>query len=105
MKTGRTLQELAVEIERQSAGKRDFLADTRELTMLTTADGSELHIAGSGEFGLRPLAHQQIADYLDIPRKFYGRLARQTCSKECARRAAGRRRSAARRVRRKGLAA
>ncbi len=74
MKAGRTLQELAAEIERQSAGKRDFLADTRELTMLTTSDGSEVHIAGSGEFGLRPLAHEQIADYLDIPRKFYGRL-------------------------------
>jgi hypothetical protein len=75
VKTGRTLQELAAEIERQSATKRDFLVDTSEhLTMLTTADGSELHIAGCDEFGLRPLAHEQIADYLDIPRKFYGRL-------------------------------
>src|SRR5215472_16746409 len=44
------------------------------MTMLTTADGSELHIAGNGECGLRPLAHEQFADYLDIPRKFYGRL-------------------------------
>jgi Domain of unknown function (DUF932) len=74
MKAGRTLQELAVEIERQSAGKRDFVADTRELTMLTTSDGSELHVAGSGEFGLRPLAHEQVADHLDIPRKYYSRL-------------------------------
>ena len=74
MKAGRTLQELAAEIARQSAGKRDFVADTRELTMLTTSDGSELHVGGSGEFALRPLASEQIADYLDIPRKFYGRL-------------------------------
>jgi len=75
MKAGRTLHELAPEIERQSAGKRDFIVDTSEhLTMLTTSDGSELHIAGSGEFAFRPLAHEQVADYLDIPRKFYSRL-------------------------------
>jgi hypothetical protein len=75
VKVGRTLQELAVEIERQSTSKRDFIVDTSEhLTMLTTSDGSELHVAGSDEFGVRPLAHEQIADYLDIPRKFYRRL-------------------------------
>src|SRR5215472_7865587 len=46
VKAGRTLQELAAEIERQSASKRDFIVDTCEhLTMLTTTDGSELHIA------------------------------------------------------------
>jgi hypothetical protein len=34
MKTGRTLHELAAEIERQppTSDKRDFLADTRQLT-------------------------------------------------------------------------
>jgi Domain of unknown function (DUF932) len=74
MKAGRTLQELATEIARQSAGKRDFLADTRDLAMLTTRAGSKLRIATRAVCGLRPLVHEQIADYLDIPRKFYGRL-------------------------------
>jgi len=71
MKAGRTLQELAVEIRRQSETKRDFLADTRELTML---GGRELHVGGQGEFGLRGLAHDQIADHLEIPRRYYERL-------------------------------
>jgi Domain of unknown function (DUF932) len=74
MKTGRTLQELAAEIERQSASKRDFLADTHELTLLTVGEGSELHLPGSGEFPLRTLANEQIADHLDIPRRYYSLL-------------------------------
>ncbi len=71
MKAGRTLQELAVEIRRQAETKRDFLADTRELTLL---NGSELHVGSQGEFALRPLAHDQIADHLEIPRRYYERL-------------------------------
>lgn len=71
MKAGKTLTELAQEIERQSATKRDFLADTRELTLLSA---SELHITDHEEFGTVPLAHGQIADHLGIPRRFYERL-------------------------------
>jgi hypothetical protein len=74
MKTGRTLQELAAEIERQAASKHDFLADTRELTMLTVGSTSELHVPGSGEFPLRRLPHDQVADHLGIPRAYYSRL-------------------------------
>ena len=34
MKQGRTLTELAVELERQHTSKRDFIADTRELELV-----------------------------------------------------------------------
>lgn len=71
MKTGRSLTELAAELERQSAAKRDFIADTRELAMF---NGNEIHVTGQGEFGMRPLAHAQISDHLSIPRKYYDRL-------------------------------
>ena len=74
MKTGRTLVELAQEIERQSAAKRDFRANTSEITMLTTEGGSELVLPKFGEFGVNELAHRQIATHLGIPAKFYERL-------------------------------
>lgn len=73
MKAGRSLAELAAEIRRQSESKRDFLADTRELTLL---NGSELHLSGQAEFGMRSLAHAQVAEHLSIPRGYYERLRR-----------------------------
>lgn len=74
MKTGRTLQELAAEIERQRELRRDFLADTRHLSL--GADG-RLTIQGVDDtptFKVSPLAHGQIAQRLDIPKRFYDRL-------------------------------
>lgn len=71
MKSGKSLAELADEIGRQSATKRDFLADTREQTLLNASD---LHLPGLGKFEVSPLAHGQIADHLGIPRRYYERL-------------------------------
>ncbi len=74
MKAGKSLTELAQEIERQRATKRDFLADTRGQTLL---NASELHLTGQGEFGVTDLAHGQIADHLGIPRRYYERLRQE----------------------------
>lgn len=75
MKTGRTLTELAAEITRQSKVKADYVAPTNELTFLTTESGSELFLPnGKGEFGIKPLAHQQLASHLGIPSQYYQRL-------------------------------
>lgn len=81
MKTGRTLQQLAAELDRQNKAKRDFLVDTRELTLLTAKDEdgkggtSELHVPnGVGEFPVLTQAHRQISSRLDIPAKFYERI-------------------------------
>ncbi len=65
MKAGRSLPELAAEIRRQAESKRDFLADTRELTLL---NGNELSVGAQGEFQVRDLGHAQIAEHLSIPR-------------------------------------
>lgn len=71
MKTGRTLQELAIELERQVTAKKDYLANTSN--MRVTAEGElvinemvPLHITNTG--------HDQIAAHTDIPRKYYNRM-------------------------------
>lgn len=77
MKTGKTLVELAQEISRQSALKRDFVAPTNELVFLTGPESgtSELVLPqGKGEFTVTDLAHRQIAHHLGIPGQYYDRI-------------------------------
>ena len=68
MKTGKTLTELAQELELQQNNKRDFLADTRKLEMLNSAS---LKIDDKGEFPLTHRCHLQVADRVGIPAKYY----------------------------------
>lgn len=76
MRQGKSLTEMATELERQKEAKADYIADTRELTLLTQQDGgSELSIKNVGEFGVTEHTHSQIGDRLSIPKKFYRRLA------------------------------
>lgn len=78
MKQGKSLVELATEIERQAQSKRDFKADTSLLTMETDANAvSKLAIDGVGAFGVTSHTHTQIADRLQVPQKFYERLRTQ----------------------------
>lgn len=106
MKAGRSLQELAAEIERQADSKRDFLASTKAVSMTVDEGAQEefqklmskpvrrreqrpqptltqspvrIAIPGNGggplTFGIRNLAHSQIAQKLSIPQKYYERMA------------------------------
>lgn len=76
MKNGLTLTELASEIERQSNAKKDYVVNTSALTMTAEA---QLHFKGNGVETLdaTPIAHEQIAARLDIPRSYYNRLQAQ----------------------------
>ena len=75
MKTGRTLTELAAELERQSQSKRDFVADTRALKMEPTTDDHRVILQGvNGGMTLRSIAHQQLAATLSIPKPYYDRM-------------------------------
>lgn len=91
MKQGKTLSELAAELERQEAAKQDYIADTSRMhftTAITTPvpgtttapTRSEIDLLGDGSTeetnGLVVLdyAHRQIADHLKIPSRFYERL-------------------------------
>jgi hypothetical protein len=83
MKTGKTLVELAVEIERQTKTKADYIAPTKKLEMTPW-------VGGEGKVGdvaliiplgsntqvlaVNDLAHRQIGDRIGIPAKYYDRM-------------------------------
>ncbi len=73
MKQGRTLTELAAEIERQAGAKMDLMADTREITLRSNGT-SRLAVAGAGDFGITDMAHGQIAEHAGIPKGYYDRM-------------------------------
>lgn len=77
MKFGRSLQELAVEVKRQKDTKRDFVGPTTALRMQAfVGQRPKLAIGKNGDaqlFEVNELAHEQIADRLEIPRKYYDR--------------------------------
>lgn len=86
MKTGLTLTQLAQELDRQNRAKRDFLVDTRQLTVLppaAPADGDDAPVwipeltlpDSAGEFTIRGVAPRQIGDHLKIPARFWDLLA------------------------------
>jgi len=78
MKTGKSLVELAQEIERQSAAKKDFIAPVSRLSasVETVNDSSQvvLNLQGQDAFPLAPYAHGQMAQYLEIPKPYYDRM-------------------------------
>lgn len=88
MKQGKSLTELAAEIERQKTAKRDFVADTRRLRMVpmdvwdevgdeTTEDmhpANGIEVEDHGKFPINELAHSQIARRLKIPGQYYNRM-------------------------------
>ncbi len=81
MKQGRSLQELAAEIERQSKAKRDFVSPMTDLHMGLRPDDDDpgslqptMLVGTKGEFPIRPLAHSQIATRLKIPSRYYDRM-------------------------------
>ncbi len=77
MKTGKTLVELATELERQSDTKKDFVASTSVLEM--TPEGEltlETEMSSNG-FPLTDNCHAQIATKLDIPAKYYNRMRKE----------------------------
>lgn len=77
MKQGKTLEALGTELQRQRASRQDFVADTRQLTF-STENGKSRMVFSTGErlldFGVNPLAHQQISARLGIPLKYYQKM-------------------------------
>lgn len=78
MKTGRTLQELAAEIERQNEVKEDYLVDSKALTVsvlpqegaLMTVETDDTYM----DLGIRETAHGQVSASIGIPSRYYHRL-------------------------------
>lgn len=81
MKAGKTLQELAAELDRQNNVKRDFVLDTKNIRMSVDAGAPNLDIIrADGEhtnidrFAMNDIAHRQIGTNLNIPAKYYDRM-------------------------------
>jgi hypothetical protein len=81
MKTGRTLQALAAELDRQAAAKRDFVVDGRAILAGDMPDRIQLNRYGDGgeyqaheTFTPNDLFHRQIGNALGIPAKYYDRM-------------------------------
>lgn len=85
MKTGRTLQELAVELDRQQNAKRDLLIDTPALSFALDGDAGRIALdinKGQGSSGLveiermgvNEIAHRQIGQHLGIPARYYDKM-------------------------------
>lgn len=81
MKQGKNLEELGLELQRQRNARQDFVADSRSLSFATDDGGSRLSVAMGDkllDFGVNPLAHQQISTRLGIPLKYYQRMQRES---------------------------
>jgi len=74
MKTGRTIQELAAEVKRQSETKIDLIADTRCVGVKPIDNGLTLSLEGHGDFEVGDIAHGQIADHTKIPSGYYNKM-------------------------------
>lgn len=77
MKTGKTLSQLAAEIERQQNTKKDMIAST-DKTVMGVVDGKAVGIEIGGRadhrYGVNGLAHDQIGLHTGIPAKYYDKM-------------------------------
>jgi hypothetical protein len=78
MKTGRTLVDLACELERQLKAKRDMIVPSPMMRFATDSGGtSQVTIEtpdGSAHYGTTELARRQLADKLGIPYAYFERM-------------------------------
>lgn len=76
MKQGKSIIELAEEIQRQSEAKKDFIADTREMEFIhnNIDDKFAIDVPNQGSFDITPHAHRQVAGRMGVPFKYYERM-------------------------------
>lgn len=77
MKAGKTIQELAVELDRQQAVKKDMIVDMGALSMDPGDTGLALQVTGgsmAAQYGINDIAHRQIGQTLKIPALYYDRM-------------------------------
>ena len=74
MKTGRNLQEVLVELNRQNQAKQDFISPAQGMRLREDGQTFEInHLTTSQQevFGTSSLFHRQVASALGIPAKYY----------------------------------
>lgn len=75
VKTGRTLQELAAELERQRTSRADYLAPQGAVAAKVVEGELVLDGLNGDAKNITPHAHRQLATQLEIPQKYYDRMA------------------------------
>lgn len=90
MRSGMTMSEFAVEVQRQKDSKRDFKAPSNRIALAQipgedfpqSPDGYRMRYAlalpNVGEFPVRKLMHQQVAERTKIPWQYYERMSEQS---------------------------
>jgi hypothetical protein len=77
MKHGKTIQELATEVQRQQDSKRDFMIPANKINAFVNSDNLELGFPikdNDSELFTAPLTsngHVQLGSFCDIPKKYY----------------------------------
>ncbi len=74
MKTGKSIVELAQELQSLSEKKKDIVTDTRNVEMQVIDEKPILDVKGQGFFDIRKNAHRQIGDRINVPAKYYDRM-------------------------------
>ena len=76
MKAGRTLQELATELDRQTAAKRDYIVNTGRMGLTDAAENFMLYPedAPAMRFDMSGLFERQLGATLGIPAKYYDKM-------------------------------
>ena len=74
MKKGKTLTELAIEIDRRANAKVDLVASTKDMVMSSAAGGIKLHVGDDHTYNVNNVAHDQIGQHTDIPAKYYDKM-------------------------------
>lgn len=78
MKTGKTLVELATEIQRQAELKRDLVVPTGLMCMTYVDNVPRLQVRDQPAFAINEIAHNQIGTYTGIPAAYYDRMRAET---------------------------
>lgn len=73
MKYGRSLQELAIELDRQAKVKKDYVATAGAMQMTAVNENFDL-VIGNTPFQLNENAHRQLGLQLKIPAPYYERM-------------------------------
>jgi hypothetical protein len=73
MKTGKSIVELAQEIERRANSKKDMVASTSNMEF----QGWDLVVGRRDTYGVNAVAHEQIAAHTEIPARYYDRMRKE----------------------------
>jgi len=74
MKTGKSLTELAAELERQRRASRDFIVSGEAIRMSLGAENFAMINFGPHRYPATDIAHDQISEYTGIPAKYYKKM-------------------------------